>query len=89
MNRRMPAIFAVNMSCLVIVLTGVVAVVTVTCAVRVMDPPVPEQSSENVVVESSGPTDSEPLVDLLPLHPFDATQEVAFVDVQFSSAFWP
>jgi hypothetical protein len=52
-------------------------------------PPSPVQISEKVVVAPSGPVDSDPLTDLLPLQPPLAVQTVAFLVDQDRVAAFP
>ena len=56
--------------------TGALAVTVVDCAAV---PPVPVQVSVYLVDAVSAPVLCEPLVASLPLHPFEAMHEVAFV----------
>jgi len=55
------------------------AAVTVTVALREIDPPDPEQLSEKVEELVSAPVEIEPLVARLPLHAPEAVHEDAFV----------
>jgi hypothetical protein len=52
---------------------------------RLLMPPVPEHTRENVVFAEMGPVFCEPLLDLAPLQPPDAVQAAAFVELQVSS----
>jgi len=56
--------------------------VTVTDVVALLLPPVPVHDKVKLVVAVSDPVDLLPLVDTVPLHPPEATHDVAFVELQ-------
>jgi hypothetical protein len=55
---------------------------TVTVALLLVVPPVPVQLNVYTVVALNAPVDFEPLIACEPLHPPDAAQEVALVELQ-------
>ena len=68
---------------------GVVEPVMVTAAVLLADPPAPVQLRANVVFAVSAAEACEPEVALVPVHPFEAVHDVAFVEDHVSVVVAP
>ena len=65
------------------------AALTVTVAVWVVLPPVPEHVNIYLAVVLRGPVDFVPLVDIVPAQAPDPEQAVAFVEFHVNVADWP